>query len=165
MSDVTGVACADGPGAFTGLRVGLATAAGLAQALGVPLWTACSLDGRARAARGHPVPVLAMLDARKSRVYAAAYAGGERTVEPADVCPHEALAWLGGPFVATGEGALVYRDLVLASGAQLAESSDDPGVVALGIAAVGALGAGEGFDPVEVRPRYLREPDAKPPRR
>jgi tRNA threonylcarbamoyladenosine biosynthesis protein TsaB len=160
-----GVAVTDGPGAFTGLRVGLATASGLAMALSVPLWTAMSLRPRAELARGDS-PVLAMLDARKSRVYAALYsASGALVAGPADVDPAVALGWTGPGFVATGEGALVYADAVQAVGGRVAEGADSPCVEQLAVLAAAGLARGEGAPPWELRPRYLREPDARPPRR
>ncbi len=73
--DLRAVACGIGPGSFTGVRVGLATAKGLAFALGVPLVGVVSLEALAlRAAEpGVALPVLACLDARRGEVYAGGY--------------------------------------------------------------------------------------------
>lgn len=161
LSELDGVAVAAGPGAFTGLRVGLATASGLALAIGCPLWQGGSLAHRALGAGGDRV--LAMLDARKQRVYAARYDGGRLAVGPADVPPEEALAWMQGPFVATGEGALAYADRVTAHGGTVAEHADDPCVHLLARLGAEALARGEGSDPVRVEPVYLRAADALPP--
>lgn len=155
LSDLDGVAVARGPGAFTGLRVGLATAQGLALALGVPLWGACSLDSRAARVQGQ---VLCMLDARKGRVYACWYPGGTA----GDVPPEEAVAGRPSSFLATGEGALVYRDLVEAAGGRVAEGAGEPAVDVLARMGEEALSRGEGRDPVDVTPLYLREADATP---
>ena len=93
LGALDGVAVAVGPGAFTGIRVGLATACGLAQALDVPVWPGDSLATRAARARTD-APVLAALDARKGRVYAALHAPDGSVLRPAaDVDPDVAFAW------------------------------------------------------------------------
>jgi tRNA threonylcarbamoyladenosine biosynthesis protein TsaB len=165
LADLDGVAVAEGPGAFTGVRVGLATAAGLALAAGVPVWPCSSLRSRAeRVRRG--VPVLCALDARKGRLYAEAYdADGESVAGPGDVPPAVAVAWMTAPFLATGEGALLVADAVAAAGGEVAAGADDVAVEHLARLAAAGLSRGEGVDPVELRPRYLREPDATPPSR
>lgn len=160
--DVQGVGVAAGPGAFTGLRVGLATASGLAFARGVPLWPAGSLDHRAASAGSGWR--LAMLDARKGKVYAQLVDPSGAIVHgPADVLPDVAIGWASPPFHAVGEGALAYRDAVEAAGGAVVEGADAPGMAALLAATVEALAAGRGRPAIEVAPRYLRAPDAKVP--
>lgn len=161
LTALDGVAVAVGPGAFTGIRVGLATAVGLSLGLGIPLWGGSSLRSRAARIEGD-LPVLSLLDARKARVYAALFRGGDEIAGPGDVDPAEAVAWAQGPFVAIGEGALVYREAIEAAGGTVADDAEHPGVDALARLAIAGLGRGEGRDPGEVRPVYLREPDATP---
>lgn len=77
-----------GPGPYTGLRVGLATAASMGQALGIPTYGVCSLDALGRAAG--PGRVLVATDARRREVYFATYVDGRRefgpeVARPADV--------------------------------------------------------------------------------
>lgn len=166
ISQIDGVGVAVGPGAFTGLRVGLATAGGLAQAVGCPVWGGCSLRARAQALIGAGRPVLSMLDARKSRVYAALYDSSGGVIRaPADVEPAQAIGWAPPGAIAVGEGAAVYGDQVVASGLELAEPIDDPGVGGLLRLCQAGLNRGEGVDATELRPVYLRAPDAVPPRR
>jgi tRNA threonylcarbamoyladenosine biosynthesis protein TsaB len=155
------VAVSTGPGGFTGLRVGVATALGVAVARGVPVVAVSSLAARAALAPGEPT-VLAMLDARKSRVYAGCF--DTRPVRPRalgeeqDIAPAEAMP--GSPFVAVGEGALVYADAVVAAGGRVV---DDAGAgSAAMVAALGVLG--EPIDAGLVQLRYIRPPDAKVPR-
>jgi tRNA threonylcarbamoyladenosine biosynthesis protein TsaB len=136
LADVDALAVDVGPGLFTGLRVGVATAKALGQALGLGVVGVTSLDilaagaldaaGPERAAR-----VVSVVDARRREVFAAAYAftdgtavdGG--TVDPGDVCddrpealsPDELVAWLGeltaaGPVLVVGDGAIRYLDLL-----------------------------------------------------
>lgn len=152
LTALDGLAVGVGPGAFTGVRVGMATAAGLATALDRPLWGCDSLTPRA--ARVGP-RALALLDARKGHVYAAAYDHGV-VREPADVTADEAASWLAPPFVATGEGALVYAALLQAAGAQIADHADDPAVDALARLAAPALARGDGRPAHRIAPTYVR---------
>lgn len=156
------VAAADGPGAFTGVRVGLATAAGLGVALGVPLWTCDALQPRALAAGDGEV--LVALDARKSRIYAAVWRAGRQVWAPADVAPAVALSQVSPGFVATGEGALLHAAAVAARGGRVSAAADDPATERLALCAWAGVEAGEGGDPTWVRPRYLRDADVHPPR-
>lgn len=165
LREVEGVAVAHGPGAFTGLRVGLATAAGVAQGLRVPIWSTSSLEARAAGERSE-VPTLVLLDARKGRAYAALFGpDGALLRGPADVAPEIALAWIESPFLATGEGALVWEREVIAAGGVLSTGAESSGVRGLIRLAQAALAAGEGHSPEAVQPVYLREPDAVPPTR
>jgi tRNA threonylcarbamoyladenosine biosynthesis protein TsaB len=73
LDAVTGLALSDGPGSFTGLRVGAAVAKALVHARGLPLWTAPSLMVRASGVAREGHTVLAVADALRGEVYAAAY--------------------------------------------------------------------------------------------
>ena len=86
--DLDGIAVSNGPGAFTGLRVGLSSAIGVALSVGVPLYPCSSLRSRAAHLQHHDGPVLSMLDARKGRVYAAVFSKeGTVIAGPGDVDP------------------------------------------------------------------------------
>ena len=162
VAALSAVAAAAGPGAFTGLRVGLATAAGLAQAVGCPVVTAGSLDHRWRAVREtvEVDDILVMLDARKQRVYAALWRRNTCVQAPQDVPPEVATRWAQGPFVATGEGARVYEAVVQSHCGQVAPDAENPAVGHLAAWAAEAWRGGAGIAPEEVRPAYLRAPDA-----
>ena len=157
LAQVEAVAVAVGPGAFTGLRVGLATGQGLAESLGVPLFGYSSLASRAHRARCD----VALLDARKGRVYVG---WAVEDFLPRDLDPGEALRPGRAGFVATGEGALVYRDQIEAVGGHVAEEADHPGVDSLVDFARLSLAQGATGDPASVLPVYVRAPDAAPPR-
>jgi tRNA threonylcarbamoyladenosine biosynthesis protein TsaB len=73
LKDLTGLALSDGPGSFTGLRVGASVVKALVQARGLPLWTAPSLMVRASGVAREGDTVLAVADALRGEVYAAAY--------------------------------------------------------------------------------------------
>jgi len=95
-----------GPGPFTGLRVGLATAAAMGQALGIPTYGICSLDALGRAAG--PGRVLVATDARRREVYFATYLDGVRVQDPDVARPADVLV---GADRAVGEGALKYSEV------------------------------------------------------
>ncbi len=106
-ADLTGVVVADGPGSFTGLRIGIAFAKGLCRALGVPLLVAPSLLGAARAAAPEGGDVLVAYDALRGDLYRAVYrfgaAGGAvEVLEPPGLVRADAPPPPGGPFIAAG---------------------------------------------------------------
>ncbi len=95
ITDLDGVLLSDGPGSFTGLRVGASVAKALAHARGVRVATAPSLMVRAAAYAGGGATVLAVADALRGEIYAAVYhfvTGRVETVLPASVRKPEALA-------------------------------------------------------------------------
>lgn len=143
-----------GPGAFTGLRVGLATAQGFAQGYGAPLFGFCSLQIRGE----HAGADAAWLDARKGRVYAARR---DADWQGSDIDPDR----VAGPGLHTGEGALVYRDRIEAAGGTVVADAEDPGLKTLALRTRQALQTGRNGDPLAIGPVYLREPDAVPPKR
>ncbi|WP_229073914.1 tRNA (adenosine(37)-N6)-threonylcarbamoyltransferase complex dimerization subunit type 1 TsaB [Actinoplanes sp. DH11] len=110
--DLTAIVAGLGPGPFTGLRVGLATAASMGQALGIPAYGVCSLDALGRAAG--PGRVLIATDARRREVYFATYADGARVIGPEVAKPADVAVLLAaaagdpaapGKTAATGAGA------------------------------------------------------------
>ncbi|HSV67233.1 MAG TPA: tRNA (adenosine(37)-N6)-threonylcarbamoyltransferase complex dimerization subunit type 1 TsaB [Mycobacteriales bacterium] len=162
--DLAAVAVGLGPGPFTGLRVGLVTAAALADALGIPAYGACSLDAIA----GRPgVPLLVATDARRHEVYWAAYdADGVRPAGPAVDRPAELAAMLAEPRLAglglaamAGAGAERYAEVL---GLPLrGPAYPDPGALVRLVA--DRVRAGAPADPLT--PLYLRRPDAEMPGR
>jgi tRNA threonylcarbamoyladenosine biosynthesis protein TsaB len=162
--DVDGVGVVNGPGAFTGLRVGLATAIGLALAADVPLWSEGSLHVRAAHAQAAAAgrPVLALLDARKERLYALVVDPVAGPVgQPADLAPSAAVAQVAAPFLATGEGAVVARAAVEAAGGEVWARAAEVGVDTLARRTAAALARGAGRRAVDVAPEYVRPPDAR----
>lgn len=94
-SDVQRLAVGVGPGTFTGLRIGIASATGLAQSLGVELVGVSSLHALARGMRGRHDRVLAAIDARRGEVFAAAYRQGEELASPRPLPPERLGEVLG----------------------------------------------------------------------
>ena len=144
MADLDAVVVGCGPGPFTGLRVGMATAAAYAHALDLPVYGVCSLDAIGVDTVGD---VLVVTDARRREVYWARYRDGVRVDgpavnAPADV-PDDASAVAGSPEHAAFFGM-----------AQLSASVPT---------ASGLVRVADWANPPEpLVPLYLRRPDAKP---
>lgn len=149
-SDLGAIVAGLGPGPFTGLRVGLVTAASMGQALGIPTYGVCSLDGIGRAAG--PGRVLVATDARRREVYFATYVDGVRdfgpdVARPADVAAALNAAGAGGS-AAGARGAGGSAAGVSGAGAGAAGGSTAGGSAGETDGGVGHLvdrGAGEGL--------------------
>jgi tRNA threonylcarbamoyladenosine biosynthesis protein TsaB len=161
------VAVGTGPGTFTGLRVGIATARGLAQSLGVGLVPVSSARALARPALAERGAVLSVIDARRGEVFAAVYgSGGDELVPPRAMAPEsvgDALAQAGlapGQALAVGDGALRYREaLAVASLEVPPESSGLHWLRALAVCSLALDEEGGGYG--AVLPDYRRRPDAE----
>ena len=155
------VAVTVGPGAFTGLRVGVATALGFAVSLGCSVVCVSSLE--ARALQAPSGCCLALLDARKARVYAQLFdTSGETPIPltgPVDAPLSDVLP--SAPFLATGEGARIHAELIEAVGGTVdADASRSP---ALAVAQLGRMHREQAVEPNDVALTYLRDADAKKP--
>jgi tRNA threonylcarbamoyladenosine biosynthesis protein TsaB len=159
---VGGLAVGRGPGSFVGIRIGLATARGLAASTGVPAVGVSTLDalGRALAETGDG-EALAVLDARRGEVFAALYApDGERLWEPLVLTPEELCERVGelpGPPWAAGAGAVRFRKELADRGIEIPEDVDPVHhVAARQVCALATDGVDEPLEPI-----YLRPPDAQ----
>jgi tRNA threonylcarbamoyladenosine biosynthesis protein TsaB len=144
-----------GPGSFTGLRVGIAFAKGLAVALGVPAVGVGTLEALAAGADGL---VFAAIDARRDQLYLQGFEGGRSLMAP-DVLPVETAAARlvelvhGRPLTLVGSGAPLLADVVPGAKLVLAEGAD--------ARQVARLAAAKPVTPL--KPLYLRAPDARLP--
>jgi len=148
VNDLDAVVVGCGPGPFTGLRVGMATAAAYGHALGVPVYGVCSLDAIGIESGATTSEILVVTDARRREVYWARYRDGVRVDgpavnAPADV-PADAHAVAGSP-----EHAALF---------------DLPRVSPVYPTASGLVRAVADWtaEPAPLVPLYLRRPDAKP---
>jgi tRNA threonylcarbamoyladenosine biosynthesis protein TsaB len=151
---VSRIAVGVGPGGFTGLRIGIATARALAQARELPLVGVSSL---AALAAPHVGPVVAVIDARRGEVFAAS----PGVFEPVALAPEALGARIEPGWLAVGDGAVRFREELERAGATVpADDSPLHRVSALEVCRLGAVG--EPADRDALLPDYRREPDAQP---
>jgi tRNA threonylcarbamoyladenosine biosynthesis protein TsaB len=154
--DVERICVGTGPGGFTGLRLGIATARALAQGRNVPLVGVSSLEALALGAERPDV--LAVIDARRGEVFAARYQDGRCVMAPVPMAPTD----LPVAPLAVGDGAVRFREELERAG--VAVPADDSPVHRVSALMVCRLGRDrEPVDRDALLPDYRREPDAKPP--
>ncbi len=166
---IAGICVSIGPGSFTGLRIGMATAKGLAVATGKPLFGVSTLDGLgAKCVTGQLV--CAVLDARKKEVYAAFYrcqndGMSKRLGDITVLAPEKLAASINEPVLMIGDGVQTYGDIfrtLLADRVHFAPSQlHQPTAASLGMIAAEMLERGEELDVAEAVPIYVRSSDAE----
>ncbi|WP_269717110.1 tRNA (adenosine(37)-N6)-threonylcarbamoyltransferase complex dimerization subunit type 1 TsaB [Caulobacter sp. NIBR2454] len=153
------IAVTVGPGSFTGLRVGLAFAKGLATALDIPCIGVGTLDALAEGQEG---PRIAVIDARKGQVYWRAFDGGQALTDPTAETAEEALTaahrvFGERPVTLIGSGAALLADRLAISRAEPLPAPDPASVARLGALADPAAAPPK---PLYLRPPYATLPDA-----
>ena len=164
LADLDAVVVGIGPGPFTGLRVGIATAVALGDALDRPVHGVPSHDGMASARPSDPAPAgefLVVTDARRREVYLSGYsAAGRRLLGPLVAIPAEVPALLAAhgraPVEVRGAGSPLLADLDLPAG-------PPAGSVGAGLVVRAAPALLTGVVPGPLTPLYLRRPDAVEP--
>ena len=160
--DLDAVAVGVGPGTFTGLRIGVATARAIAHARGIPLHPVSSLA--ALAAGIGEARALPLIDAKRGEIFGALYDGDVAVAPPFVARPDEIVARAGDRAEgarAAGDGALRFRTVLEAAGIRIAPGDSEVHVVrALNVCRLASSVPAE--SPEAVFPNYLREPDAVP---
>ena len=170
LSEIGALAVDIGPGLFTGLRVGVATARALAQALRVPVIPVSSLDLLAFPARFSDKVIAAVIDARRGELFSALYrqvpGGVQRITEPRVSTPEDLRAELqavGTEVLVVGDGALRYADdfRTLVGAEVCTHGLAHPSARDLVLLAHHSALREEWVQPWEAVPTYLRKPDAE----
>ena len=151
--DLGAVVAGLGPGPFTGLRVGLVTAAAMGHALGIPCYGQCSLDAIGATVAGTD-PVLVATDARRKEIYWGLYASGRRLAGPGVAKPANLPPEAAAAVRATGAGAVQYASTL---GLPLVDGHDHPDPAELLTLAAERILTGRAGD--DLTPLYLRRPD------
>jgi tRNA threonylcarbamoyladenosine biosynthesis protein TsaB len=167
-ADIGGIAVTQGPGTFTGLRIGLSTVKGLAVAIRVPVVGVSSLASLAFPFNVVDCPVVSMIDARRGEVYYAQYSGSDLETgvgAPVSVdMPEAVAAVLPENAILVGSGAVLYRD-VFASRCPRIRFADSTQHI-IRAASVGMLALArfktQNVDSIETLiPNYIRKSDAQ----
>lgn len=171
INDIDAFGLSIGPGSFTGLRIGLSTAKGLAFSTGKPLVPVRTLDAFARTLVHCSYPICPMLDARKNQIYAGLYRWEDgicKKIQPETaISPEDLLNRIKeqGPVLITGDGAVKYRELivnVLGKDAVFAPSYRmSPAASSVAEIASEKLKTGDIPDPVGITPYYIRKSEAE----
>ena len=168
---IDGIAVSLGPGSFTGLRIGLSTAKGLAMAADRPMLGVSTLDGLAQQIIAPPGSlVCALLDARKKEVYASFFKCNndgipERTSEDMVMKPEKLATLIDQPTMLVGDGAVVYREVfreALGAAAIFAPPrSFFPRAATIGRLASEMFANHDFIDPASAVPIYVRPSEAE----
>jgi tRNA threonylcarbamoyladenosine biosynthesis protein TsaB len=165
LSQLDGIAAGVGPGSFTGVRISVAVAQGLSFGAGLPVVPVTSLEALAfPAIESGAERVMACLDARMGEIYWGCFvadpARGLRALGSLQVTAAALVRWPGeGPYRGVGRGFTAYPELAALAGVEVDARSAAALPNAADMARLGALrlAAGEGVDPADLKPEYVRD--------
>ncbi len=117
LDDIDLICVASGPGSFTGIRIGLATAKGLCMGKQIPLFAVNTLKLLAYNFKGYQLPILPFIDAKMQEVYAALYNGSmKKLIPPQNAKPLEFLKQINKKVLIVGDAAIVFEKQIMDSG-------------------------------------------------
>ncbi len=169
VEEIDAFAAVVGPGAFTGLRVGVSTVKGLAQATGKPTIAVSSLQALAMQAPDAGLPICALLDARKGEVYSGMFQWHNGFPEPLAnelvAAPEIILDAINTNTIFIGDGCRAYRTLIVRHCADRAHfipwAANPLRASAAAMLAHDIYRNGGGVSPLELKPVYVRLSDAE----
>lgn len=163
ISDIDYFAVTNGPGSFTGLRIGVSTVKGLAHAVKKPLVEVSTLDALAENVPHFSGYVCPILDARRQEVYAAVYKNGEKLMEDTPLPLTDLFSFLKehrGKVLFLGDGATNYQDVIKKALKDKAVFAPAHLVLqkasSAGIAAMKQIKAGNTVSYADIAIRYLK---------
>lgn len=166
--DIKYIAISNGPGSFTGLRIGLASAKMMAYIWDIPLIAVDTLQALAYNLKSAQAFILPLIDAQRNNVYASLYSSFkdlwqvcENKADSIDNIINEAVKH-GGPIIATGEAADLYKDKLISAGIQIAPfhmRCCRAGSVAS--AAFEKIKNKQFENPLQILPNYIRRSEAE----
>ena len=169
ISELDGFAVTKGPGTFTGLRIGISSIKGLAMATGKPVVGVSSLEALATQAFLSPYLICPLLDARRGEVYFSRYRFQKgrlkAEIEENVLTPLAAISDIDEPCIFIGNGAMIYRDMLLDKMGKLAHFAH-PIQHTIRASTVGFIGMdnlknAEVKDIYTLSPHYIRKSDAE----
>ncbi len=173
VANIDGIAVSLGPGSFTGVRIGLACAKGLAFASGKPLVGISTLEALAIRSAERGILLCPVLDARRGEVFAAGYRLDAAGYKLSMVLPGRAepldrfLERIEEPALFSGDGSLKFQGVIkehLGDMARFAPADRNlPSAIEVAILGQARLASGEVDDIASLQPVYLRAPDARLP--
>ena len=165
IGEMDAVAAVTGPGSFTGVRIGVATAKGLAHGAGIPCIPVDALEALCVSAGGFDGVICPIQDARAGQVYGAAFRDGERLTddEPLKLETFlEKIIPLGERFLFTGDGVPVHQERIREIlGEKAFFAPPHLGFLRPSAAGVLAMQSGRRTDYLNLQATYLRPPNAQ----
>lgn len=157
--DLQLIVCSIGPGSFTGIRIGIATALGIGHGRGIPVVGVSTLDACGASWEAWDGDVYPVIDARRGNIYTACYRGGARQGEYRDLAPGDLadiLASARSPLLAGADAASIH-ELLGRPPVRISDTVDPRALLRLGIRTYTTQGA----DTASPRPLYLRKSEAE----
>ena len=160
--DIGLIAVGTGPGSFTGIRIGVATAKGLSRAIGCPLVGISTLDALAYGALPSEIPIMPVIDARKSEVFCGLYTpDGSLQTPYMNIRPHEVPDFVQDKTLFIGNGLDLYEDILTSSlGDRFRKGPQTLWSPRASVIGMMALHQSLHDHPTKVNPIYVRPSDA-----